>query len=351
MFEALFASSITSAQTYRPDFDPGQYKGSRAGTLSELLVLGTVHISGLPASFKVENLSALIDRLAAWKPQAIATEDVSGPQCDFMRRYPGRYRDTVDAYCLDPAPAMAATGLDVAAATAQSERLLAHWPAIPTPVQRRHLAAVFLAGGERASALVQWLRLPETERHPGDGLNDILVAQLEKLRERRNETTLIAAALAARVGLERVYSMDDHTADAVVADESGYNAAMTKAWDNPASARRKTMYDVAQAQLKSPESALAMYRELNAPGRAKLIFDRDFGAALEEVSPQKFGRGYVGYWETRNLRMAGNIRDMLQTQPGIRALVIVGESHKGYLEAYLNPMHDLVLQDAEAVLK
>src|SRR3546814_13233124 len=84
-------------------------------------------------SFDPATLRPLLDRLEAWRPQAIAIESLSGPQCDFMRHYPARYRDTVEGYCWDPAPARAATGLDVPAATAEAERLLAAWPAEPTP--------------------------------------------------------------------------------------------------------------------------------------------------------------------------------------------------------------------------
>jgi hypothetical protein len=345
------AGGSALAQDYKPDFDPGSLKGPRIGTPNQILVLASPHLSGLPTSFKAADLQPLIDRLAAWQPQAIAIEAVSGTQCDYMRNYPDRYRDSTESYCWDPAPAQQATGLSVAAATAEAERLLAKWPQSPTAAERRRLAALFLAGGEQASALVQWLRLPESDREQGDGLDETLVARLNTLRDRNNESFLIGAALAARLGLERVYAMDDHTADAPVADEDAAGAAISKAWNNPASDKRKAMSDALEAKLGTPEAVLEMYRAYNAPGLAKLTFDSDFGAALEEPSPQKFGRGYVGYWETRNLRMASNIRDMLGAQPGIRALVIVGQSHKAYLEAYLNEMHDARIVDAEAVLR
>lgn len=74
-------------------------------------------------------------------------------------------------------------------------------------------------------------------------------------------------------------------------------------------------------------------------------------ATFVEPSPQRFGRGYLGYWETRNLRMVANIRDVLGLHPGTRLLAIVGASHKGYYEAYLNQMHDVRLVDAEKVLR
>src|SRR5262245_20158635 len=178
---------IARAQDYRPDFDPGSLKGPHAGTPNQILVLATPHLSGLPKSFKAADLQSLIDRLAAWQPQAIAIEAVSGPQCDFMRNYPDRYRESTESYCWDPSPAQQATGLNVPAATAEAERMLAKWPQSPTAADRRRLAALFLAGGERSSALVQWLRLSESDRHAGDGLDDALVTFLNTLRERSNE--------------------------------------------------------------------------------------------------------------------------------------------------------------------
>lgn len=344
-------SGLAVAQGHQPDFNPGTLKGPASGTPNEVLVLGSPHLSQLPPSFVAANLQLLNERLAAWKPEAIAIEAMSGPQCEFLRRYPQRYQDTVATYCWDPAPARASTGLDVAAATEQADRLLASWPAAPSASQRRRLAALFLAGGERASALVQWLRLPEAERRAGDGLDAVLVETLHALGRKRNESYLIGAHLAARLGHERVYAMDDHTADSVTADDKAAGEAMMKAWANPATENRRQIDLVLAPGLGKPEGVLAAYRAYNAPGAGRLIFDSDFGAAMNEPSPQRFGRRYLGYWETRNLRMASNIRDVMAWRPGIRMLVIVGASHKGYLDAYLHQMHDVRIVDAASVLR
>jgi len=347
---AVSGAHAATAQAYRP-FDTSQLKGPRSGPPNAVLVLGGPHLSGMPAAFEPDQLQPLLDKLAAWDPQAIAIEALSGAQCDFMRHYPDRYEDSVETYCWNPAPAAKATGLDVPSATAAWGRLLATWPQEPSAADRRRLAALFLAGGESASALVQWLRLPESERQTGEGLDQALVARLETLRTRHDESLLIAAALAARLGLERVYAMDDHTADAPVAAEQAYEEAISKAWDNPATAERMAMSAALEAKLGEPGAMLAMYRGYNSPDQAKLIFDSDFGATLEEPSAERFGRGYLAYWETRNLRMASNIRDMFAARPGIRGLVVVGASHKPYLESYLDQMHDTVIIDAEVALR
>ena len=130
-----------------------------------------------------------------------------------------------------------------------------------------------------------------------------------------------------------------------------FGAALSKAWDNPATAQRKQADSALEARLATPEDVLAMYRAYNDPSEARLIFASDFGAALEEGSPQHYGRNYLGYWETRNLRMASNIRDAIAARPGSRTLVIVGAAHKGYLEAYLNQMHDVRIVNALQVLR
>ena len=349
----MLCAASASAQQSAAIFDPGKLKGPAKGLPNEVLVLGTAHLAQLPATFQSAGLRILNQRLLAWKPGIIVIEKLSGPQCAFMRQYPHRYKETVRTYCWDPAPARAATGLDVPAATFEIDRLLASWLAAPTPSQRRHLASVFLAGGERISALVQWLRLPNPERHAGDGLDATLVATLEKLRSERSEDALIAAPLAAALGLERVYGMDDHTADTPDASDTARKAsgdAIQQAWNNPATAKRRQLDAQLQPRLADAEGVMALYRALNAPSQARLVYDSDFGAALEEGSPQQFGRGYVAYWETRNLRMASNIRETIGNLPGSRTLVIVGASHKGYLDAYLNQMHDVRIVSSDQVL-
>jgi len=347
----LCGAAAAAAHDYQPAFDPSRLKGPAAGPANEIMVLGSPHLSQLPKTFRASSLSLLNERLAAWKPQAIAVEERSGPQCDFMRRYVERYREAIDSYCWDTAPARAATGLDVPQATAEAEKLLAAWPAAPSSAQRWRLAAVFLAGGESTSAMVQWLRLPAAEQRAGDGLDDALVARLQKLEVRPNESVMIAAQLAARLGHERVHAMDDQTAGRPYTDRKAAGEAIMKAWDNPANAKRKKEDEILDQGVGSAEGLLALYRAYNAPAHVAATFEIDFGAAMSEPSPQRFGRQYVGYWETRNLRMAANIREVAGVTPGTRLLVIVGASHKGYLEAYLHQMHDVRLVDTAQVLR
>ena len=346
-------SSVCLAQTdeYRPPFQPGQHKAPPVGTPNLVLVLGTPHLSEMPEAAQHHLLEPLLERLARWRPSAIAIEALSGWQCDALRRQPARHSATVEAYCADSTMAARAAGLDVPAANAAADAMLATWPLAPTFAQRRRLALLFLAAGEPASAVVQWLRLPVSERVSSDGLTPDLIEQLEALRVRRNENYLIGAALAARMGHERVWPVDDQSAARPVADEKAYGAALAKAWDNAFTQQRIQEAKRSASRLAEPDGLLVLYREYNAARQPLLVYRSDFGAALVEPSPQGFGRSYVSYWETRNLRMVSNIREVIGLTPGTRLLAIVGASHKGYYEAYLDLMHDVRVQDITPVLK
>lgn len=347
------SNALATGIAYRPAFHPDQLKGPPAGRPNEVLVLGSPHLSSLPETLTPAMLEPLLQRLEAWRPTAIAVENLSGLQCDFMRRNPARYAESVADYCVDPAPAQAATGLDVPSANVEMERLLADWPKAPSAAQRRRLAAVFLAAGESSSAVVQWLRLPREERRAADSLTPELVQFLDTRMTRRNEAVLVAGVLAARLGLERLWSVDDHTADSPTPEsrQKAYAAAIRGAWDNAFVKARRAADERLEANLVQPEGLFAMYRAYNAPETAMVAFNSDFGATLVEPSPEGFGRNYLGYWETRNLRMVANMRDVLGQHPGTRMLTIVGASHKGYYEAYLNLMHDVQLVSSDEVLR
>ena len=161
---ALAIASSAASQDYVPSFRPDRMSDQPVGDPNQVMVLGTPHLSQYRDTLDPAMVDPLVDRLVAWGPTAIATEDSSGLLCDAMRRHLSRHAEAVDSYCYDPAVANAATGLDVIAANDAAEAMLADWPEKPAPALRRRLAALFLAAGEPASALVQWLRLPKAER-------------------------------------------------------------------------------------------------------------------------------------------------------------------------------------------
>lgn len=320
------------------------------GPRTQVLVLGTYHLSEHADEFEPDALEPLLQRLQAFAPEVITIESISGEQCDLVVRYRGVYSEGWGRFCFDTGPARAATGLDVPAASVRMLELLRELPESPTPSQRRELASVFLAAGDPNSALVQWLQLDEGERRAGDGLDAALVETLEKRMLRRGENTLIAARLAARLGLDRVHPTDDHTGDdGHVDDVEAYGAAIQRAWDTRA--EKAAIGREAGLTALGEGDMLEAYRQANAPQVLQAMVESDFGAALADPSPERYGHFYVGGWETRNLRMVANVRDAFRDRPGARVLSIVGSMHKPWFDSLLGQMQGVDIVDVQQVLR
>lgn len=357
---AILTSACASTQLgsniagYQPALNPSAWHSVVVGSKTQVATLGSMHLSEMGAAFDPATLEPLLIKLAAFNPTIITYEGLSGEQCELVQRhekiYPGIYND----YCWGVEEGTKATGLTLPQARAEAETLLKTWPSNPTPQQRRRLAALFVASGDRPSAQVQWLQLAPDERITGDGVDDAVKTILMRINPRRNETYDIGAVLAARLGLQRIYAVDDHTADSIqYAAPEGYEAHMNAHWSRPSNATVPVVvsYGNLKAKLKTGEDVLGLFRFLNLPETQRAYVELDYRDSLMSQSPQLFGRRYVAWWETRNLRMVANIRSAFGNSPGARVLNIVGASHKPYYEAYLSQMSEVELVDMAEILK
>jgi len=357
MFAVLLAAAAAPFfAAAAPAFDPRSHKSEIGGRPAEVLVLGTTHLSGLPPSTDPRLFAPLIEKLARFHPQIITVEGLSGEECDTLQRFKSVHGDdTWETYCPDTAEIQKATGIDVPTATTKVDETLARWPEAPTAAERRHLAMLFLAANDRASATVQWLRLAPAERHAGDGLTQPMIDIVERKGKPLNENYTIAAALAARLGLERVYAVDDHTADTALDNNSpegkAYGDAVQAAWHSKPPPAIRAEEDRIEKNLRTGGDVLALYRLMNMPAAQRATIASDMGRAVSVAASQPYGRQYVAWWETRNLRIAANLRSTLQKTPDARVLSIIGATHKGYLDAYLDMMQDVRIVDAEQFLR
>ena len=95
---------------------------------------------------------------------------------------------------------------------------------------------------------------------------------------------------------------------------------------------------------------LGLYRWMNSPKYGLADLDAQWHLFLRSSLPSGFDRERAALWEARNLAIAANIRRITAAKPGQRALVIIGASHKTFLDAYLSQMMDLDVVQAEDVL-
>lgn len=317
------------------------------GPRSQVLVLGTTHLSGMPKSFEPAALNGLLNKLAAFKPDIITVEEEPGEECDLATRQPAKYGAD---YCTQNVAAREATGLDLTAAIAEAYKTLKSWPAQPSPAQRRRLAAVLLAANEPASAYVQWLQLPDAERRAGDTLDQALVERLQRIATTNNESYQIAAVLAARLGLPRVHPVDNHTGDRIdLPDIKAFVRSIESAWaiGTPARAATEKKIDT----LKQSSDLLPLYRLMNDPAVLADDAEANVLTAMRGKSPENYPQMWVAGWEVRNLRMVANIRETFRERPGARVLTIVGSAHKSWFDAWLGQLQGVEIVSVAGVLR
>jgi hypothetical protein len=343
----------TASQATEPAFDPRSFRGSQEGPLSQVLTLGSAHLAQMEKKPTPQELDSLLDKLEAFRPEIITHEGLSGEQCDQVERYKARYPGIFDTYCWGTQDVEKSTGLTVPKAMEAIEVTLKSWPKSPTVSERKKLTSLFLTANDRPSALLQWLKLDAKDRVLGNGIDQVMLKILDKESKRYNETIMIGVSLAVRLGHERLYAVDDHTADSIdgLAGE-GYMPAIQAHWkSNDESMPEMKRYNAAEKDVAKTGDYLSFYRVLNDPETQRVFIEGDFGGALKIKGPELYGRQYVAWNETRNLRMVANVRAAFGNKPGARVLNIVGASHKGYYDAYLNMMSDVQIVDALNVLK
>lgn len=353
---ALFLAAAT-APAAAQSFDPRSYQNRVVGEPTQVLVLGSPHLSGAPEDFDPAVLEPLLDRLAAFRPDIIAIEALSGESIDALWRYREIYPEVATSYggrVMNMAAAVRhGLQLDFPDAEAEVRRTLAAWPATPTPAQRRRLAALFVASGDPNSALVQWWRLEPAERIAEDGVSALMVEHMAQYDTRRNENHMVGARLAVRLGLERLYPIDDHGSDDVLMSRmADLEAFVQEPWmaELMADERFRPLREAGN-NLTTPQQALATYRFLNTPAAGRTDSDAQWLSMIRRPSPNQVGRTRVAEWETRNLRQVANIREAIAAHPGARVLVITGSAHKPWFDAYLSMMTDVEVVDAARVLR
>ena len=346
IFTTCCTIGVAGQLSAAPSVDLASLDRTMTGPRTQILVLGTVHLTELPAGFTPSKLDPLLAKLATFNPDIITIEALSGEECDLALRHPTKYGDD---YCASTDIAREATGLDVPQALSKVSQQLAHWPAAPTATQRRQLAATMLAANDRASAYVQWLQLPVTEQRASAELPAALVALLQEISKRNNENYQLAARLAARLGHQRVYATDNHTGDNITyTDRDAFGREVMAAWGAGKAALDAREVQVAELQQQS--DLLPLYRYINQPAHLQVLAEVNVSAALRAKTTTNYPQIWVSGWDIRNLRMVANIAETFREKPGARVLSVVGVSHKPWFDQWLGQLQGVEVVDAAAEL-
>lgn len=312
-------------------------------------MLGTSHLSGIEDQFEPALLDSLLTVLTQFHPQVIGVEKPSGRQIAAMEQWGGIYTKIVDRFAGSfqryGHHAQAATGLSWAAANREADSLLAVARAedLRDPQARLRLVHTLTAAYRFPTAALQWSYVPDEVRTNQRQIPSELASALTDYLGAANEVSSIGLRLAQALGRSRVYPIDSHTSKDQLAEiwpsvRRVFGDTVRAAIDN------SPYHQKEEALLKQGMASgtlLPYYRYLNSEAFMQGVVDVQWGTYRRADRPSGLGQRRLALWETRNLNIAAHIRRASARHPGTRVLVIIGSSHKPFLDDYLSRMTDV----------
>jgi hypothetical protein len=311
---------------------------------SQVLVLGTSHLSAYADRLEPRHLDALLDRLERFAPTRIAVESLTADEIALLEEL--ETHDPAAARILDMfargalaagQTAQEALGLDRADAALRARATLADNHDALTDAQRLNVVGWLVAAYELNSAALQWSYLTPEARQREHPLPTDIRDLLDRRLHSANEVVSLATPLARRLGIQWLHSIDSQY-DGVRTLSAPTEALQTlfgdpargELMDRTAVARADSIRDAAFAD----GDLLPLYQYINSPDH-QLADLTQWNWLFQNRHPDGLDRFRYAMWEIRNLRQATHIVDVAASGQPDRLLVIVGSSHKAYLDRLL----------------
>lgn len=320
-----------------------------------LMVLGSPHLAQeFGEEFEHQWLDELLSGLEAFEPAVVAIEILRPEDIHAMRNFSDRPDDW--EMVLDQFAGRIVTtadtvreelDLDWGEARRRQAELVGEFDAIRDEAEkRRKLALVSFAAYDYHTGLLHWGALPEDQREEDADLDEDTVQALNAGVDSANEAVSIGVNLARELDHARVYPVDDQKSLAIqdMAEHQRIEQMMSES-----SLRAEVMeiYEELQAEAMEAsmdaENLLPLYGLLNSAEYMRRDLGAQWAAFFDERMDEDLGRTRMARREVRDLSIAANLREATARHPGEDALVIIGSSHKAFLESYLQDMSDLDL--------
>lgn len=309
---------------------------------SEVLVLGSWHTRGFK-QMEPRHLDSTLVRLDRYAPTRIAVETLPPDEIALLlaqREHSAGARFVLDTFAKDivkHGDAMQAhLRTDRLTAASRAEALLKDAGADMADAARIELAGHLLAAYEYDSAVLQWSYLDPEKREVAtlpQSVREALDAQVQS----KDERVTVAMAMARRHGLQRIHPVDSHYE--VIRTLGFPQDVIDDVFDDPAQEiwRKRAEIQRVRALPKAALEAgdlLGLMRELNSP-TVQQEDATQWLSWLRMDHPSGLHRFRYAMWELRNARMAAGVLNVAASTQPERVLVVVGYSHKAYLEREL----------------
>ncbi len=351
----LMKSVIVAVLAFAAMHTPASSNENNAPSSARLLILGSAHLSQMD-SFERRLIEDVVERLVAYKPDMMGVELAPGWTVHMMLQEPEKHRDTLNTYGYLHVSlgqlAQLHLGKDWAAINATFENhdgVCARTPATEECVLEA------LAAYDPLSGYLRWSYMDADAKLKFAETNRVIAERLERLHTANNESVVIAAAVARRLGHHRLYPVDDHMEkgpQGILLDQIGEGLQpILDFWaaSTPLKQTYRKQYEQALSSSKEKGSYVPFYLWLNDPNYARL----DYASQFEQMDTGEVGESgkiFRRYWDSRGLRMASHITDHFARKPNAKMVYVVGAAHVGPLREQLSYSRWLKLDSVDDVL-
>jgi len=311
---------------------------------TKILVLATTHLSKIEENYSPGQLDSLILVLEKFNPGVIAVEDL-----------PGRQIQAFDSWNSPLKKMFGETSKKYGNIT--QKHLNTSWPGANnhadsllnqisnqnekvTDELRLHLVENLVAAYRLPTASLQWSYISDSFRQEQESLPDTVSTILEQSLKWANEIYSIGTRLARNLHLQQLYPVDDHSEKDILLSirpqlQKGLDKSLRRELQNSHYIQKN------RSLLKKgiqTNNLMPLYRFLNSSAYLEPDVEKQWKLFLRTPMPAKANRSRLALWETRNLHIAANIQRSSAQNPTESVLVIIGASHKYFLDKYLNQM-------------
>lgn len=317
---------------------------------SQILILGTSHLQQMK-DFEPNMLDKVIAKLDTFNFDVICIEKMSGELLyDIKNRNNEVYQSVINGRWGKPYLAIA----DTVQKVKQVEFLDAEDSVLKllkkkrlTLDERKMLFYNYLAITDIPSAALQYQYIKDRNDLFSSDFDRYLIHQINKEVNTNSEFYTLALPLAFHQKQDRIESINNFQDEALLMKYyPGFSQDCNKHSEKLSAISKMQVYQKMATLSKqgiNDNDLSALYSFINSKEYMTKDYHAQWKIWLETNFSSQSDRARFSLWEMRNLQIAANILNVVSQHSGEKIIVIIGSSHKSFLEKYLKQMEDIEL--------
>lgn len=309
---------------------------------TKVLVLGTTHLSSL-SGVKEIHLKRVLDSLSIYKFDVIALEQMpSELLLDIKSRKDEAWQELCSNYSNDITLGenyQRILKLNYADAKKKEDSLLNKQNL--NEADRIQLMNTALCTYDIWTASLNYQYIKDKSK-----IDTSTVNLLNGYNQSSNELNLIGVNLAKRLHINKLNYIDNLQDETILSLDfpsffTEYTTSQTKINKLGSKAGIFSEVNLLEAESVKKRDLFPLYKLLNSERYMKEDYGGQWELWLKTNFISKTDRSRFSLWEMRNLQITANIMRLVAKYPEKTILVVIGASHKSFIEKYLQQMPDI----------